>query len=246
MAFPTLFDALKLHLKARSLTYADVAQRLAVSEATVKRIFSTRDCSMARFAELCDVVQVDIAELARSTPRASRLLNQLSWQQEEVLTRDDRLFLVAVCALNQMMPADMVAAYRIEMPECISLLMQLERLGILELHPNNRIRLNVTRTFAWLPNGPIMRRVAAMADDYFDHRFDGVGEFMRIINVRVSDAAALAMVARMEQLAREYSEQHAADATLPLDERPVLSVCLAVRHWRPAFFRKLLRESAEN
>lgn len=241
MAFPALFEALKFHLKARGLTYADVARELAVSEATIKRIFSSRDCSMARLAQLCEVAQVDLGELARTTPRPTRLLRQLSWAQEEALIADERLFLVAVCALNQMSAAEIVADYQIEMPECIALLMRLERLEILELHPNNHIRLNVARTFAWLPNGPIMRHVASMAGDYFDHAFTAPGEFMRIVNVRLSPASAAAMLARLELLAREYAEQHVADATLPLDERPALSLCLAVRQWQPPFFREMAR-----
>lgn len=242
MPFPSLFDALKLHLKSRGLTYADVARSLKLSEATVKRIFSTRDCSLKRFAELCDLVQVDIAELSRSAPRKGRLLNQLTWMQEEELTSDERLFLVAVCALNQMSVEDMVAAYRLERAECIALLLRLEHLEVLEMHPNDRIRLCVSRNFAWIPNGPIMRHVAALAVDYFDHPFTAPGEAMRIINVRVSKAASIALMARLEQVGREYSEQHAADSTLPLEQRPALSVCLAVRQWEPALFRKMLRQ----
>lgn len=243
MPFPSLFDALKSHFKARGLTYADVAAALEISEATVKRIFSTRDCSLARLAQFCDLVQVDIAELARSAPRQKRLLNQLTWKQEEELTADERLFLVAVCALNQMAVEDVVAAYRIERAECVALLLRLEHLGLLEVHPNDRIRLCVSRTFAWIPNGPIMRRMAALAEDYFAHPFDAPGEFMRIISARISKAASTALVARMEQIAREYAEQHAADATLPLEQRPALSICLAVRQWEPALFRKMLREA---
>lgn len=244
MAFPSLFDALKLHLKSRGMTYADVAHALALSEATVKRIFSTRDCTLERFAQLCELVQVDIGDLARAAPRTGRLLNQLTWKQEEELTGDERLFLVAVSALNQMTVEDMVATYRMERAECLALLLRLEHLGVLEVHPNDRIRLCISRTFAWIPNGPIMRHVAALATDYFDHPFTAPGETMRIVNVRVSKAASVALVARLEQIAREYAEQHAADATLPLDERPVLSVCLAVRHWEPAMFRSMLREPA--
>ena len=241
MAFPTLFDALKLHFKARGLTYADAARALGLSEATVKRIFSRRDCSLERFAQLCDLVQVDLGELARVQPRPRRLLNQLSRAQEEALVADPRLLLVAVCALNQMGVEEMLAAYRLERAQCTALLLRLEGLGVLELFPNDRIRLNVARTFAWIPNGPIMRYVTARAPDYFDHPFAAPGESMRIVSVRVSAAAAVGLVARLEQIAREYSEQHAADAVLPLADRPALSVCLAVRHWEPPEFRALAR-----
>jgi transcriptional regulator with XRE-family HTH domain len=242
MAFPTLFDALKLHFKARGLTYADAARALGVSEATVKRIFSRRDCSLERFAALCDLVQVELGELARVQPRPRRLLNQLSQAQEEALVADPRLLLVAVCALNQMGVEEMLAAYRLDRAQCTALLLRLEGLGVLELFPNDRIRLNVARTFAWIPNGPIMRYVTARAADFFDHPFAAPGESMRIVSVRVSAAAAVGLVARLEQIAREYSEQHAADAVLPLADRPALSVCLAVRHWEPPEFRALARD----
>ncbi len=245
MAFPSLFESLKLHFKARGMTYAEVALALGVSEATVKRIFSTRDCSMARFSELCDLVQVDVAELARTGPRESRLLTELNWQQEEELVADEKLFLTAVCALNQMSLDDVVGTFRIERSECIALLLRLERLGILELHPGDRIRVGVARTFAWIPNGPIMRHVASLAADYFDYPFAAQGELMRIINVRVSKSAGTALMAKMEQLAREYSEQHAADSVLPLEQRPVLSICLAARHWEPALFKHWLRPGGD-
>lgn len=241
MAFPALFDSLKLHFKARGMTYADVARALAISEATVKRIFSTRDCSLERFAALCDLAEVDVAELARAAPRESRLLNQLSWSQEEEVIADEKLFLVAVCVLNQMRLDDILATYALGEAEVITFLMRLERLGILELHANNRIRLNVSRIFAWIPNGPIQRYVATHAADYFDHPFDAPGELMRIINVRISKSASVALVSRLEQIAREYSEQHAADALLPPAERPVLSVCLGVRHWEPRIFQRWVR-----
>jgi len=243
MAFPSLFASLKSQLKANGLTYADAARALGVSEATIKRIFSTRDCTMARFAQLCDLAGVDVAELARTIPRQKRLLGALNWRQEEELVADEKLFLVAVCALNQMTVDDIVAAFTIERTECVALLLRLERIGILELHPGDRIRVGVARTFAWIPNGPIMRHVAAMAADFFDYPFTAPGELMRIINVRVSRAAAIALVARIEQIAREYSDQHAADAVLPLDERPLLSVCLAARHWEPALYRRWQRNA---
>ena len=37
-----VFEGLKAHLKARGMTYADVARALKVSEPTIKRIFATR------------------------------------------------------------------------------------------------------------------------------------------------------------------------------------------------------------
>ena len=72
MSSTRVFEALKMHLRARGLTYADVARTLRISEATVKRIFSEKNCTLARLEQICDVVEIDIGELARTMPRGSR------------------------------------------------------------------------------------------------------------------------------------------------------------------------------
>jgi DNA-binding Xre family transcriptional regulator len=246
MSSAFVFEALKMHLKSRGMTYADLAQALKISEATVKRIFATRNCTLERLDSICELIQVDLKTLARAAPREGRLLNHHTLDQEEELMADPAKFLVAVCAMQQMRLEEIVAAYEIDEARCVALLIQLERIGFLELHENNRIRLRVSRTFAWIPDGPIMRYVIAQTHDYFGDKFDGPGEFMRIVNVRVSAEARQALLARMEQLAREYSEQHNADSRLQFEERHSLSVCLAVRSWEPALFKSLRRKAAES
>jgi len=238
-----VFDGLRMHLKARGLTYADVAKALKISEATVKRIFATRNCTLDRLDAICELVEVDIADLARGMPREERLITQLRREQEEELVADHTLLLVAVCAIHQLRVEEITALYQLDEPQCIALLLRLERIGILELHENNRIRLKLARTFAWIPDGPIMREAKAQIGDYFDHAFSAPGELMRMITVRISSEAQTAFVGRLEQVAREYNEQHRADAGLPLDERRQLTILLAARPWQPPAFKALQRKS---
>jgi DNA-binding Xre family transcriptional regulator len=244
MSSSFVFDGLKMHLKARGMTYADVARALRISEATVKRIFATRNCTLARLDSLCEVLQVEMAELARGQPRQSRLLHQLTREQEEELMADPALLVVAACALQGLALEDMLQIYRLDEARCVKLLVQLEKIGILELHERNRIRLRISRTFNWIPDGPMMRFVKSQATDFFDHAFDAPGEIMRLISVRVSAEAQVALLRRVEQLAREYGEQHAADSGLPFEERKLVSVLLAVRTWEPDVFKKLRRRDA--
>jgi DNA-binding Xre family transcriptional regulator len=236
-----VFEGLKMHLKARGMTYADVARALKISEATVKRIFAVKNCTLDRLDAICELVQVDLAELARGMPRESRLINRLSQAQEEELMTDPALLLVAVCALHQMRVEEIVESYKLNETQCLALLLRLERIGILEVHENNRIRLRISRTFSWIPDGPIMRYVRSQMADYFEHTFSVQGELMRMISVRVSAEAQVALLRQVEQIAREYSEQHNADARLPLAQRQPVSVLLAVRAWEPALFKALRR-----
>jgi transcriptional regulator with XRE-family HTH domain len=230
-----------MHLKARGMTYADVARALGISEATVKRIFAAKNCTVERLDSLCELVQVDLAELARGMPRESRLINRLTQQQEEELMSDPALLLVAVSALQQLRAEDIVETYKLTDAQCLQCLLRLERIGILELHEKNRIRLLISRTFSWIPDGPIMRYVRSQTADFFDHSFGGKRELMRLISVRVSAEAQVALLRQIEQIAREYSEQHNADARLPLEQRQSVSVLLAVRSWEPELFKALRR-----
>ena len=241
MSSAFVFDGLRMHLKARGMTYAALAKALKLSEPTIKRIFATRKCTLERLDEICEVLQVDLGELARGMPRSSKLVSQLTQKQEEELMSDPALLVVAACAMHQMRVDEIVELYRLEEPKVVGHLLRLEKLGILELHENNRIRLRISRTFAWRPNGPMMEFVKAQAADFFNHSFDGPGEVMRLVSVRLSGEGRVALLRQVEQVLHDYGVQHSADARLPLDERPPVSVLLGVRIWEPKAFKRLRR-----
>jgi hypothetical protein len=87
-----------------------------------------------------------------------------------------------------------------------------------------------------------MRYAKSQCADFFNYAFSGSGQVMRMITVRITRAAQEALVKRLEEVAREYNDQHSADARLPLDERHQISVLLAVRPWEPASFKALRRK----
>jgi hypothetical protein len=236
-----VFEALKAHIRARGMTYKDVARALNLSEPTVKRIFSERDCTLKRLDQICDVVQVDLQEISRGASSQARLINQLSAAQEQEIVSDISLFIVAVCTMQSLTLEDITTTYRLDDAKCVALLTRLDRIGFIELLPNNRYRTRVAKSFKWLPDGPIMRWTKAHAADYFDHLFNGSGEMLRVINVRLAKESRMALLGRLEQVALEYAEQHNSDSWLPMDQRQPLSLCLAVRPWEPEPFRAMRR-----
>jgi len=141
---------------------------------------------------------------------------------------------------------EMIELYKLEEAQCVRLLLRLERIGILELHENNRIRLRLARAFSWIPDGPMMRFVCAQAADFFDHGFAALGETMRLVSVRLSSEGRVALLRQIEQVLQEYAVQHSADARLPLEQRQPVSVLLGVRAWEPKAFKTLRRRAAVN
>jgi transcriptional regulator with XRE-family HTH domain len=237
-------DALKRALRARGITYAALAVRIGMSEASVKRMFAQRTFTLARLDRICDAAGIDFAELTRGFNPEDRLIARLTAEQEAGIVAEPKLFLAAICVLNLLDFDDMLSLYKFEPAELVGLLTRLDRIGFIELLPNNRIKPLVARTFAWIPNGPIMQAFKRNAADFFDSDFGKPGELMLLLNGRLSHASTVALVERLKRVAREFSDQHRDDAALPAVERPAVSLLIACRPWRISAMRPLERAEA--
>ena len=152
-----LVTTLKAALKSQGKTYADVAEALDLTEASIKRIFSQQNFSLDRLDRVCQMLGMEISDLVQMMNERRQQLQQLTWAQEEELTADVTLMLVAVCVLNRWTMNEIVDYYRISEHECIRHLARLDRLKLIELLPKNRIRLLVAPNFSWIENGPIQQ-----------------------------------------------------------------------------------------
>jgi transcriptional regulator with XRE-family HTH domain len=237
-----LVEVLKKELKARGVTYAALADALRLSEATVKRMFSHRDFTLKRLDEICACAKIDFSELTRGLARDETLLSRLTAEQEKEIVADRKLFLVAVCALNHVTYEQILERYDLTPAECVRLLTRLDRLKFIELQPGNRIRLIVSHTFAWLPDGPIQRFFNDLAHtEFFRSRFSRPDEFLLVLNGMLSKGSRAAMIEKLKRVAREFSAYHNDDVRLALGERSPMSICLAFRHWELEAFAELRR-----
>jgi arsenate reductase-like glutaredoxin family protein len=237
-----LVDVLKRELRARGITYATLAPLLHLSEASVKRMFSRRDFTLKRLDEICRHAQIDFTELARAVVRDETLITHLTHEQEKEIVNDRKLFLVAVCVLNHVNFQQIVETYDISSAECVQLLTRLDRLKFIELLPGNRVKLLVSRTFAWLPDGPIQRFFNNQAhNEFFRSRFNRRDEFMLVVNGMLSKSSSADVVNRLKRITREFSDLHNEDSRLPLGERSPMTLLVAVRHWQLAAFAELRR-----
>ncbi|MGL4574456.1 MAG: helix-turn-helix domain-containing protein [Burkholderiaceae bacterium] len=236
-----LVDALKRELKARDITYAQLAERIEMSEASVKRMLSTRNFTLERLDDILAATGIELTELLRLIGKDDKLITQLTDKQEREIVASPELFAVAVACLNQMTFEEIVGLYKISETDCIKLLVKLDKMGFIELQAGNRIRLKVARTFHWIPSGPIMQLFRAESLSYFDTDFTRVGEKLILVNAMLSRGSIEKFIERMQEVAREFSQLHGADINMPFDKRHAHSLLLAVRPWEPEFMRKLRR-----
>jgi len=241
----SLVDSLKRELKARGVTYADLATRINMSEASVKRMFSQKNFTLQRLDAILQATQIDFRDLALIAQDDARLISELSYAQEKEIIGDTRLFVVAVSVLNQLSLAQIVQIYTMTEADVVRCLVRLDKIGIIELLPNNRVKLLVSRTFRWIPDGPIQAHFREQAySDYLASQFDGEHELLQQVNVMLSKKSIGALLDRMKQVARELALHHQDDARLPFEEKYAISFLLAARPWMPKAFQALLRHQA--
>jgi hypothetical protein len=111
-----------------------------------------------------------LAELLQAPASSVPPVDTLTSDQEAQFISDDKLLLVAVRALNHWSLATghwplakIVGFYEITKLDVVKPLRILDRMGVIEFLPGDRIRRRAKPYFDWLPDGPIRRYFAHQA-----------------------------------------------------------------------------------
>ncbi|WP_322028440.1 helix-turn-helix transcriptional regulator [Paraburkholderia sp. J76] len=241
-----LVETLKRELRARRLTYRDVALALRLSEPSVKRLFAKGSFTIGRLEQVCGLLGLTLAELAQQAASAVPTLQVLSADQEAQLVSDEHLMLVAVCALNHWSPDDIVRTYRLSRAACLKLLLVLDRMGLIALMPGDRIRLLVARDFDWIPGGPIRQYFLTHGlGDFLEARFAASGETLEFVQGMLTDAARAELALELRRLKSRFAALHDESAAAPLAHRRGTGLLIGTREWEPRMFARLRREVGE-
>lgn len=236
----SLLDTLKTVLKSNSITYRDVARHLALSEASIKRMFAEQSFSLQRLDQICQLVDMEISDLVKHMEFAQQQLNELTEAQEQELVSDVRLLLVAFLVVNGWKFEDIAKWYNLPETDIIHYLVKLDRLNLISLMPNNRIRLRISPKFAWHRNGPIQKFFTEhLQEDFLNSDFDSKYETFLFPTGMLSRASCKQFNRRISQLVQDFHIMNEQDRQLPLKDRFGYSLFLAFRPWRPDVFEKL-------
>lgn len=239
-----LVDTLKKILRERKITYAEVAEKLDLSEANVKRMFSKRHFTLNRLEDICAMAGADLGYLMARMHEGSMILDELSEDDERELASDIKLLLVAQLLVNRWEYEDIVNTYQIDEFEATRLLAKLDRIGVIELLPGNRVKTKLSRDFKWIPNGPVYKFFEKhVAGDFFNCKFNPrAGELLVFVGGMLSRQSNMQMQNSMRRLAREFDELSKEDGKLPLEETFGTGLVVAMRPWELDIFAELRRK----
>lgn len=235
-----LREALKRQLKARNLRYADLARALDLSEPSVKRMFSRGGITLERLERICALLEIDFFELAKSGRRVEEQVAELSLAQEEALAAEPRLLILFHLLCSDWSVSEVQQEFAMADTTIVRMLARLDRLKLIELQPENRVRLCVARNFEWRPQGPVMRRWARGAlVEFFRGNFEGNDALLRLEVKELGNASLALLRRRLERTVREFIELAAVDASLPGRKRHGVGLVIGMRPFQFSLLQAL-------
>lgn len=235
-----IVQAVRAALRARGMTYRELATALGVSEPTVKRDLGRGDFSLSRLDRICEILGLSLEELLLGASTSTHI-TQLSETQERALVRQPKLLLVTYLLANEWRLVDITRAFDLDENALVSALLELDRLKIIDYRPPDRVRRLTARNFGWRRDGPVHAFfVEKVASEFLRGTQDDSDAF-HFIGGTLSVASFARMRHAIVQLAQEFAELSRRDARLPLDARDGCSAMLVLRRWEFSEFTRLRR-----
>jgi transcriptional regulator with XRE-family HTH domain len=227
-----LIEALKKLLKSRGVTYRSLAAGLGLSEPSIKRLFSERTFTLQRLEEVCQFLEMDFFDLAKLARGAASTIDEMTIEQEQILAGDSKLLGVFYLVFNDWQPDDIYERYVLTRAELVKLTLRLEKLGLIEVMPGDKVKLRVPKSLRLRREGPIRRAHGRhVVASFLQADFAAAGGLFRFEIRELSKASFVTMQRRLERVAAEFNELAELDSYLPSDQREGIGMVVGSRPW---------------
>lgn len=237
-----IFETLKTVLRARKITYAELARRLGTSEPTVKRIFAARDDKLSRIIEICGALDLSLDDVIAQAKRTEVAPMDLGDRLEAQLAEDPSSFHLFILLRDGMTTSEIEQQFGLDKDTMFKLGQRLERLGLAEVLEAGQIRLLVEHPIQFRRDGPLHLSLMKLNLDFVRDVFlmqDSDDSGFLTQSRRISAHTARHMMREIRQFNRDLSEMARQDQlTLPADELRSYKLCVA---WAPVTFSRLLK-----
>ncbi|NKB33157.1 MAG: XRE family transcriptional regulator [Pseudomonadales bacterium] len=240
-----LINTIKQELKHQGKTYENLTEVLALSHASVKRLFAEGSFTLERIEILCDYLGLDLVGLVTLMDEQAEKIDQLSLEQEKEFAENTKLLCFAHCVQNGWSFEEIIETYDISEHEGINMLAKLDRMKLINMLPGNRYSLLISRKFRWIKGGPIEKFFESQLQaDFFESSFDRENEMRIFVSSMLSDKSVETIIGKVKKLANDVNDMHAEDEKLSLDHKKGMSMMLSLRPWETKVFRALRRTSS--
>lgn len=234
-----LIETLKKELRHNQITYVEIGRVLDLSESSIKRLFSEGDMSLSRLETICELLGTDISQLAEKAQESRRHVKQLSYEKEKELVSNEKLLMIAVHLIYGWSYDLVLEKYHIDIHEGQQHLTRLDSMGLIELLPENKVRVILSQNFQWLKDGPIQQFFERQVQsEFFTSHFTQQGELRLVSNGWMTMHSLEAFHENIHRLGKEFELHKQNDKNVPVETKRGTTMVIAIRPWTLKVFEK--------
>lgn len=230
---------IKKRLKMKKWNYQKLADKLDVSEATVKRWLSQSDISVSRLSQIGKALDFSLLEINQAEFTGSAQFTYYNLVQENFLSRNPIAFYIFIklafgFSIKQIMSLTGMSEHELRQQ-----LVELEKLKLLELWPGDKIRIKLRGPYRIRSESPFAKKINQQLKEvilrHFDRKFDDRVEspvfpsctMFRPTEIHLSQKSAHQLSLDLTNLFIKYAQLSASEAKGQLKLEPV-SILLGV------------------
>ena len=225
--------SVKRTLRSRGMTYAQLAGKVGLSEASIKRILSRGTLSLARLQEICQALDCTIGEVTRlAAQHPHEAPELLTLEQESALAADEKLLACFYLLVNGHTGREIAAELHAEERQVRRWMTRLSSLRLIEMRSGLRARTRTATAVAWRKDGPVRRLYEKrVREEFMQSAFGTAAEALHFCSAELSEASYRVLLRKLERLAAEFRDLAALDRSLPGREKRSFAMLLAARPW---------------
>jgi DNA-binding Xre family transcriptional regulator len=226
-----LLEAMKRHLKVRGVTYASLARKINLSEASVKRIFADGSLTLRRLEQMCRSLDMRVSDLVRMAEHGESRTATPSMEQEKALAANPLLLSYFYLLLNGASEHEIRRDYEFEEKQIDRLRTVLIDLQLADELPRGGVKLRVGRQIVWRKDGPVRKAYERQVkSEFLRSEFSAGREFIGWQPAELTDASIEILKRKLRLLYRDFLEIAELDAGAAQPRRST-ALLLAFRPW---------------
>lgn len=234
-----IIESLKAQIKLRGFSYKDLARTWNVSQSSVKRIMSSGQVSLSRIEAACRMMDLPVGDFYRQIPFEKQTdLVYLTPEQEAKLSKDSEALHYFLLLQQGWGPGEIVRVYSISTEKNIQMLNQLERWGLIEVHPQNRIKRKYLGQLRFRKEGPLGKQLEKQVKTQFlESDFQKEDEYFTFLILNFIPGSAQKLKVRLLEFFKDLLQESDENREHPNSQE--YGLVLAMRPWASTFTKAL-------
>jgi DNA-binding Xre family transcriptional regulator len=229
-----LVEALKKELKKRSVTYAVLAQKVGLTEAAIKRAFAAQNFSLRRLDQFCDAIEIDLSDLLSMATDHSTESRYFDLATEAQLALKPQLLLAFYLILLGHVPKDLQKHLGCDKLQIFKIGRELEKLGLVQVMPGDRIKPRVKKSIRWNINGPLAQKFGIhLKEEFFNSSFTAADEHQDFLTGSLALSSYKIIKRKQVELFKLFDELSDLDSKLKDDLLKGYWIYSGIRPWAP-------------